>query len=103
MLEPPQDIAGRVAAPTEVGRVPTEKILPPIRQHRRVRRVGRPPPPRDRVANEIQIDPPPLRLLDQLRMSQLRVRISPRNRLIGAEPQPRGPDSLASASQPPEQ
>ena len=83
IVETPEDVLSLIGAPAEIGRVPTEKVLFPIRQQRGI--VGRAPTPRDRVAFEIDVDAALLRFLEQLRMGKHGVRVGAGDGLIGGE------------------
>ena len=62
--EPPEDVLRRVAAPAEVGRVPAVEVLLPVGEEVGV--VGGAPAAGDRVAGEVDVDPPLLRLFEEL-------------------------------------
>ena len=70
----PEDVVRRVAPPAEVRRIPAVEVPRPVGQESGV--VGRPPSSRDRVALEIDVDLPPLRLRDQLPVGRPGVRIA---------------------------
>src|SRR5207247_4686266 len=80
VLEPPQDVLRLVGAPSEIGSVPAEEILRPVREELRI--VGGAPAPRDRVADKINVDAALPRLVDELRVRGERVLVDARRRSI---------------------
>ena len=81
VVQPPQHVLRRVAAPAEVGGVPADQLLPPVAEQVRV--VGGSPAPGDRVAGEIDIDATAPRLLDQLRVCRDGVLVRASHRDVG--------------------
>jgi hypothetical protein len=57
-----------VAAPSEVGGVPAEEVLCPIREEVYVLGIACAPASRDGIASEVNVDAPPFLFLDQLLM-----------------------------------
>ena len=76
VLQTPQHVFDQVSAPAEIGRVPAEEICVPVREQFRV--VGRAPPPRDRVADEINVNAPFPGFFDQLLVGNLRIPVGSR-------------------------
>ena len=81
VLEPPQDVLRAVRAPAEVGRIPAVEVLLPVGDEVGV--VGRAPSAHDRIALEIDVDSPLLRLLKKLGVRRHRILIGSWGRLIG--------------------
>src|SRR5207245_7943748 len=77
----PENVLRSITAPSKVSRVPAEEILFPIGEQIRV--VEGAPASCDRVAFEVNVDPWLLRLREQLGMSNQRVCVRAKNRLIG--------------------
>src|SRR5439155_5908736 len=89
VLEPPEDVLRLVAAPSEIGGVPAEEILRPVREEIRI--VGRAPAPRNRVAGEVDVDAALLRFVDELRVRAERALVDSRHGSIGRREECAGP------------
>ena len=70
----PENVLGRIAAPSKVGRISAVEVPFPVREEFGM--VGRSPSPRDRVAFEVHIDSAMLRFGQKLLVSRDRVGIS---------------------------
>ena len=81
IVQSPEDVLSAIGAPTEVCRVPAEKVLFPVGQEFRI--IRGPPAADDGIAFEVDVDAPALRLFQKLLMSDARILIRSRNRLIG--------------------
>ena len=92
VLQPPEDVLRAVGAPAEVARVPAGERRLPVGEE--VRIVGRAPAPRDRVADEVDVDPPLRPLREQLLVGEARVGVGAGHREI-RRPGPRPPDAVA--------
>jgi hypothetical protein len=87
VLQPPEDVLDTVRAPPEIRRVPTEEVLVPVLEELRI--VSRPPPPRDRIAFEVDIDAALPGFREQMFMGDMRILIGSRSWSIGLGPQQR--------------
>src|SRR5205085_5172850 len=81
VLQTPQDVLRPIGTPSEISRVPAEEILLPIGEQVGV--VDGAPSSCDRVTFKVDVDPAMLRLPEQLRMSDQRVRVGSEDRLVG--------------------
>src|SRR4051794_24468115 len=73
VLETPQDVLRSVGAPAEVGGVPAEEVLLPVRQQLGI--IGRAPAADDRVALEVDVDAAGGRFGEELLVRGHRVRV----------------------------
>src|SRR5215510_1384699 len=80
IIKAPQNILNGVGTPTEICRVPTEKVFAPIREQLRI--VRRAPTTRDRIALEVDIDATLFCFFKQLRVSSLRILVRTRHGLV---------------------
>ena len=77
----PENVLGRISAPAEVRRVPSEEVAGPVVEKVPILRVARAPAPRDRIAGEIHVDAAAPRLLHELRVGSSRVLVAAGDRL----------------------
>src|SRR5690606_21470065 len=82
----PEHVLRAVAAPREVGGVPSREAIAPLGEE--VRIVGGAPAPRDRIADEVHVDLALLRLGEQLLVRDSRILIAT---LDGTVPRDRPP------------